>query len=312
MIGIVVIGKNEGRRLVRSLAALLPLQKPIIYVDSLSDDGSVPLAKRMGVDVIVLDQTQRCTSALGRNLGFNAILEQFPQTELIQFVDGDCELDPNWLQEGEKIFKAKPHVAIVAGILEEKDHHANMYKTLSGLEWEREVGEIDYCGGNLMMRVDVFRQIGGFNPDIVAGEDNDLCHRAREKGWKVFHLDKKMAVHDSKISTFSHFWCRSMRTGYAYAQVSWDYWNKSKHMFRHELYSTLFWGGAVPIAALLLSYPTGGWSLLLFAAYLLLFAKIYRQVKPRWGRRNALMYSYACTLGKFPAFLGACKFYLGW
>lgn len=45
---------------------------------------------------------------------------------------------------------------------------------------------------------EIFRQVGGFNPDISGGEDSELCFRI--SGWKIKQLDHKMATHDSKIT----------------------------------------------------------------------------------------------------------------
>ena len=33
-----------------------------------------------------------------------------------------------------------------------------------------------------MMRVECFRAVGGFNPDLIAGEEPELCFRLRERG----------------------------------------------------------------------------------------------------------------------------------
>ena len=41
----------------------------IIYVDSGSTDGSVGLARSMGVDVVVLDRSVKFTAARARNAG---------------------------------------------------------------------------------------------------------------------------------------------------------------------------------------------------------------------------------------------------
>ena len=38
--------------------------------------------------------------ARGRNAGFRRLLERMPELELVQFLDGDCELQPGWLEQG--------------------------------------------------------------------------------------------------------------------------------------------------------------------------------------------------------------------
>ena len=54
-IGIVVIGRNEGERLKRSVQSILGQTKTVVYVDSDSSDGSVAYAKENSTLVIKLD-----------------------------------------------------------------------------------------------------------------------------------------------------------------------------------------------------------------------------------------------------------------
>ena len=47
-IGVVIIGRNEGQRLLDGLAALPPGLSPVVYVDSGSSDGSPEAARAAG------------------------------------------------------------------------------------------------------------------------------------------------------------------------------------------------------------------------------------------------------------------------
>ena len=57
VVGIVIIGRNEGARLVVSLQSALAALPPerIVYVDSNSKDDSVATAEQLGVSVVQLD-----------------------------------------------------------------------------------------------------------------------------------------------------------------------------------------------------------------------------------------------------------------
>ena len=92
-LGIVVIGRNEGERLVRSLASVQDCGR-IIYVDSGSTDGSVAAAEAAGARVVSLDLSIPFTAARARNAGCVAL---GPDVRLIQFIDGDCAVQPDWL-----------------------------------------------------------------------------------------------------------------------------------------------------------------------------------------------------------------------
>ena len=54
-IGAVVIGRNEGKRLITCLKSIINHIDHIVYVDSGSTDNSVAEAKLLGCDVVSLD-----------------------------------------------------------------------------------------------------------------------------------------------------------------------------------------------------------------------------------------------------------------
>jgi glycosyltransferase involved in cell wall biosynthesis len=89
-LGIVVIGRNEGERLVRCLRSI-EAAAAVVYVDSGSTDGSAERAAALGATVVPLDMSRPFTAARARNSGRHALPED---CRLIQFVDGDCALQP--------------------------------------------------------------------------------------------------------------------------------------------------------------------------------------------------------------------------
>src|SRR3569623_3217603 len=93
-IGVVVIGRNEGERLKASLASLHGIAH-IVYVDSGSTDGSQAYARSRGVTVVELPVPPNFTAARARNAGIEALLNAAPDLTTIQFVDGDCTVEPD-------------------------------------------------------------------------------------------------------------------------------------------------------------------------------------------------------------------------
>ena len=80
LVAVVAIGRNEGERLRRCLESIQAMRYPlarleIIYVDSRSTDGSVELARSMGVQTVVLDGPT--TAARGRNAGWTLTAAPF-------------------------------------------------------------------------------------------------------------------------------------------------------------------------------------------------------------------------------------------
>src|SRR4030067_901406 len=90
-VGIVAIGRNEGDRLRKCLMSVEGLAEKIVYVDSGSTDGSVGMARSLGVTVVELDLAIPFTAARARNEGFKRLRETAPGLDYVQFVDGDCE-----------------------------------------------------------------------------------------------------------------------------------------------------------------------------------------------------------------------------
>ena len=64
-IGVVAIGRNEGERLKRCLKSLLGQVDRVVYVDSGSTDGSIEMARSLGVEVVELDMSKPFTMARG-------------------------------------------------------------------------------------------------------------------------------------------------------------------------------------------------------------------------------------------------------
>ena len=308
-VGIVVIGQNEGSCLEACLEAIVRSNCPIVYSDSASKDNSIEIAKKFSIEIVQLN-TSQLSAALGRNSGAKHLLNLFPNIQYIQFIDGDTVLDKLWIPQAVKVFCEQLDVALISGNLNEKISTKSLYKEMSALEWERTPGEILCSGGNCMIRAEVFTEIGGFNPKIIAGEEPELCYRLRKQGWKIWHINTLMGTHDSKVLTFPQFFKRSMRTGYAYQQISCLYSKTDEKLFFKENLSNWFYGGIIPLLTLLLIPIFSFWSLGILLIYPLLILRIFWKMKNHWQPHLAFFYALACVAAKFPGVLGACR-YLG-
>jgi len=296
-IAAVVIGRNEGARLIACLEALGDM-RPLIYVDSGSTDGSVAAAQARGAQVVRLDMTQPFTAARARNAGLAALPEG---VELVQFLDGDCVLQQGWLAQAEAYLRAHPDVAVVCGRRRERHPQASVYNALIDAEWDTPPGEALACGGDAMMRVQLLRAQGGYREDLIAGEEPELCLRLRQAGWKIWRLDAEMTAHDAQIRHFGQWWQRSRRAGHAYAEGAAIHGAPPARHWVRERRRALLWGAAGPVTVVLCALAFGPVGLLAGAVYP---AQIVRLARFMGWRRAGFT-----VLGKFPEAQGALGYY---
>ncbi len=312
-IGVVAIGRNEGDRLRRCLESLVGREVTIVYVDSNSRDRSVDLARAICASVIELDPSRPLTAARARNEGFERLRQIDPQTRFVQFIDGDCEIVEGWLTKARQALEDNPEVGVVCGRRRERYPHQTLYNRLADLEWDTPVGEAKACGGDAMMRIAVVQGVGGYNPALIAAEDDELCLRIRREGWKVLRLDADMTLHDMAMTRFSQWWRRSTRTGHAYAEGSAMYGHTPERHFVQQTRSTILWGILVPILAFALAWPTRGLSLILLIGYPFLYWRTYRYYAAvrGWSQADARLFAAWILLAKFPQALGLIRFWFG-
>lgn len=296
----VVIGRNEGARLIACLEALQGDVARVIYVDSGSSDGSVAAAEKLGAEVIALDMSKPFTAARARNTGMKAVPEAI---EYIQFLDGDCAIREGWITAATAHLEAHPQVAVVCGRRRERHPEASIYNRLIDAEWDTPVGEAKACGGDALMRADALRAVGGYRDTLIAGEEPELCVRLRAAGWQVWRLDVEMTWHDAALTRFGQFWQRSRRAGHAFAEGAALHGAPPERHWVDETRRALLWGAALPAVILLLAVLVSPWALLL--------ALIYPVQTLRLARRADLPWAVFTVLGKFPESQGALQYYLG-
>lgn len=190
-IAFVVPVRNDANRLQRCLASIRRTggeRIDIIVVDNGSTDGSPAVAAAAGARVLSLSDVR--VSAL-RNAGAAAA-----SAAMLAFVDADHEVSPDWLPSATAVM-ADPSVG-AAGAL----YHAppggtwvqRTYGLLRGITRGRHT--TSWLGsGNLVVRSEAFRAVGGFDERLDACEDVDLCQRLATAGWTVVADEGLCSIH---------------------------------------------------------------------------------------------------------------------
>ncbi len=316
MLGIVVIGRNEGERLKACIESIRRFEHPIVYVDSGSTDGSPEYAAGRGATVAPLEMSIPFTAARARNAGYECLIKIYPDMQYVQFVDGDCEVHSTWLETAIRFLATHAEYAIVCGRVSEQFPDASIYNRLMDMEWNTPCGDASACGGIFAIRATTFRNIGGFDADIIAGEEPELCVRLRSNGWKIRRLEEPMVLHDGAMTRFSQWWKRAKRAGHAFAEGASMY---GRTPFRHkvrEVRSSLFWGGLVPAFAILTAFAGFLWpnawlgTVAAIIGWGFLILRVYQSSRRRgWSAADSMLYAFFCALSKPAAFLGICQYW---
>lgn len=299
----IIIARNEGERFLACLAAIGDQFARVIYVDSGSTDGSVEAAQSAGVEVVHLDTSVPFTAARARNAGLAQLAARDDKPDFVQFIDGDCILQPEWVKTATDFLSDTPQAAMVCGRLRERFPKATLYNRLADLEWAGCPGRVKACGGIAMGRTQVLLQAGGFNPDLIAGEEPELCLRLRLAGWEIWRLEDEMALHDAAMTRFGQWWQRARRAGYTYAEGAAMYGRSPERYKMRELASALTWGLGLPLTLLFAAIALTPWMLAGFLIYPLQVLRLRRRGLP-WAQALFL------TLGKLPETQGALTY--GW
>lgn len=311
-VGVVLIGRNEGERLVRALDAVCRSERAVVYVDSGSTDRSVEEARARGAMVVELDMSVPFTAARARNSGFERLRACAPEVEYVQFVDGDCEVVDGWLEAAVATLDADRALVAVCGFRRERFPENSVYNRVCDVEWRNgAVGSIACFGGDVMIRADALEAIGGYDPGLIAGEDEEIGIRLRARGGRLVRIDRTSTLHDADIRSVGQWWKRAKRCGHAYAQLHQIYGAPPERKYREEIRRTALWGALVPLSAVGLSVPTLGGSWLLLGVYPLRAVRTAQQTRRRgFSWVDSAAWAVSCTASAVPEAVGVAKFYL--
>lgn len=313
-LSVVIVGRNEGERLTRCIQSVyaahhLPPDTEIIYVDSNSQDQSPEHARQLGAKVLVV-HPPRPAAAIGRNAGWKVATGEY-----ILFLDGDTLLNPDFIQAALTALENDPQLAIVWGHRREIYPQKSVYQRVLDLDWLYRPGYVEFCGGDALMRRQVLEAVDGYDPQLIAGEEPEMCQRIRDKDYKILHIDHPMTLHDLAITHWSQYWQRAVRTGHAYAEVSQRLQHTPNPLWQKEavkniihanlLFDFLLFGSLFSL--LLMSWWPLGIASLLFLALSLRSAW-----KARWKANNPwtlFLYGLHSQFQQIPIAIGQLSYY---
>ena len=211
LVSVVIPVRNDARRLAVCLASLVQQDYPadrfeVIVVDNGSGDDSRQVAEQAGAKVLSFPGLR--VGAL-RNRGVSAA-----SGEVLAFVDSDHEVPVGWIQAGVELSSQSSATIVGSPCL------APPRGTWVQQGWElhrlrsRQRREVAWLGaGNMFLRRSDFDRIGGFDEDLVAAEDVDLCVRLAEQGGKIVSDLRVANVHHGEPKTLWQFFRKEFWRG---------------------------------------------------------------------------------------------------
>ncbi len=217
-ISIVVIGRNESKNLPDCFQSIREMDYPqdkleIIYVDTDSVDDSPDIARQYGAKVFE-EHSDFPTPGLARNRGLREAIY-----EIVHFVDGDMTVSPIYLREAVRYLKYNG-VASVIGKLDLPKKSKNAISRILHFVWEKkQTGYVSTPGAGGTFTKSALLKVGGYNPELLRGEETDLGYRLRKSGMRIILIDKVMGTHDYDIRTPLDLWERFYNMGRSFAKI---------------------------------------------------------------------------------------------
>jgi len=216
-VAVIILTVDQQERTLECLASLTDLEESglqVVVWDNGSRDGTVAAIREAFPQVLVHHHPRNLGVASGRNAGARLALERFSPTHLL-FVDNDMLFKNGFVRELLRPFSEDDRLGQTQAKLRFADDRERLNDgggaKIDFVLWqvtpvgygETDRGQHDTvrecvaCGGAMMVRADVFRELGGFDPtfDPFGPEDLDFSLRLKEAGYRALYVPRAIAYH---------------------------------------------------------------------------------------------------------------------
>jgi GT2 family glycosyltransferase len=202
-ISVIVLTHNRMSEVLRTVERLLdlPEKPPVIVADNGSADSTVAALKRRFPEVRVVECGANLGAA-GRNRA-----AMLATTDYLAFSDDDTRWEPGSLAEAVRVLDASPKVAVLSGkvlVGEARQLDATCMRMRAsplargGLPGPSLIG---YMAGACVFRAAVFRQVGGYEPRLfIGGEEELVALDVLNAGHAIVYCDTLVTTHDPSPS----------------------------------------------------------------------------------------------------------------
>ena len=216
-ISIIIATKNEQENIERCLKSIKAQSIPaeIIVVDNFSEDNTLQIAKVYTQNVYKSGPERSAQ----RNFGLKKAHGQY-----VLFLDADMELSPTLLKECRQ--KMQKNAKISGIVIDEVAKGRNFLARIKSLEktLSNKNSQIEAAR---FFKKSLVLKLGGYDENLISGEDWDLSIRAKTFG--RFARIKSKIIHHENMS----FW-QDIKKKYYYAQNIQKYAKKHPEEFKKQ------------------------------------------------------------------------------
>ena len=174
---VVLPTRNESHNIARFLRSL-PDDINLIVIDSSTDDtvARINELRPALTKVVVAEANIPQARQLGADLA---------TTPWLLFTDADVILHPEYAERLSRV-ELPPNTGGVVGVKGTTGAHLAYHRWFRRGQWALDAAGIPAAtGSNMLVRTEVLRQVGGFDPALSVNEDTELMFRIKRAGYRV-------------------------------------------------------------------------------------------------------------------------------
>jgi hypothetical protein len=214
---VLVLTYNQKEKTIECLSNLLAnkdLLFNLLVWDNGSQDGTISALKDFFPEILSHYSSTNLGVAEGRNASAQLAINEYGATHLL-FLDNDILVEPGFVRALYEPFKSDPQIGQTQAKLRFM-HDRSLINDGGGARisfvfWrvkpvgfgEPDRGQYDApracisCGGAMMVRSDIFRQLNGFDPLFgpFGPEDLDFSLRLQKSGYRAMYIPKAVGYH---------------------------------------------------------------------------------------------------------------------
>lgn len=214
LVSVIIKTLNEERHIrsavASALAAVAKVGGEVILADSASTDRTIEIVSQYPITVVQIRNPVERRCGVGPQLGY-----QVARGDFIYILDGDMELDPEFLPAALAEMAANQKIGGVAGIVAEQSEASYQFRGRKRRAVGATAGDCAWLDMGGLYRAAALREVGYFSDrNLHAYEEMDLGLRLADAGWSLRRLPVRGVVHHGRDESNLALLAKRWSSGY--------------------------------------------------------------------------------------------------